>query len=142
VITRFGNSTTMYGLDLKNPSGSPVQLNQNGSPPVREGRHGWEWSTTHGAFIYWNGGADVYSVKLTGDWRTGNWTWSKLTTISNSLTPQDPSPGIYNRFRLARYGQTEYGVVVNSINGPVYAFRLPAATAAAMPNPPVMSSVQ
>jgi hypothetical protein len=141
VITTFEQNDTMYGLDLKDPGGALVTLNQGGSPPAnREGRHGWEWSTTHGGFIYWGSStADVYRVKLSGNWKTGTWMWSKLTTGSNTLTPADPSNGIYNRFRLARYGQDEYAVVVNSVSGPVYAFRLPANTT---PRAPVLTSAQ
>lgn len=127
VLTRFGSGgTTMHGIDLKNPAGAPVTLTQGGAPPSREGRHGWEWSARRGAFIYWRRGGDVYQVKLSGnDWRTGTWTWTKITSTTNSVVPQDPSPGIYNRFRLAGYGSTEVAVVVNSTSGAVYAFRLP-----------------
>jgi hypothetical protein len=140
VITDFSHGTTIYGLDLKNPAGALVALNQNGTPPANlEGRHGWEWSATHGAFIYWRSSGDVYRVKLSGNWKTGTWTWSKLTSGANTVSPADPSAGVYNRFRLARYGQDEYGVVVNSVSGPVYAFRLPANTT---PRSPVLNSVQ
>lgn len=139
VITTFGSGTNMYGLDLKNPAGSPVLLKQGGSPPTREGRHGWEWSDVRGAFIYWRRGGDVYEVKLSGDWKTGTWNWTRITSGGNTLAPQDPSPGVYNRFRLARYGREEYGVVVNSVSGPVYAFRLPSVVG---PMPPVQYPVR
>src|SRR5690606_6158218 len=44
----------------------------------------------------------------------------------NSVVPQDPTNGVYSRFRIARYGDEEVGIVVSQINGPVYAFRVPA----------------
>ncbi len=140
VVTDFGKGPNLYGIDLTNPSAAPVALTQGGSPPTRDGREGWEWSTLRHAFIYWRSGADVYEVKLTGGtWATGTWTWIKLTSSANTIAPTDPSPGVYNRFRLARYGTDEYGVVVNDINGPVYAFRLPTVIA---PDPPTLNAAK
>lgn len=140
IITDFSNGGAMYGLDLKNPGSAPVRLTQGGSPPARAGREGWEWSSLRHAFIYYHDGTDVYQVKLSGtDWKTGTWVWTKLTSTSNTLSPQDPSAGIYDRFRLVRYGQDEYGVMVNSVSGPVYAFRLPSVV---IPDPPTLNSVQ
>jgi hypothetical protein len=126
VMTHFERGTEMYGLDLTNPGGAPVLLTQGGSPPSRRGRHGWEWSALRQAFIYWRQGGDVYQVKLQGsNWRTGTWVWERLTMPANAVIPADPSPGVYNRFRVATYDDAEVAVVVNDTAGPVYAFRLP-----------------
>lgn len=142
VMTTFGTGTNMYGLDLKNPSSAPVLLRQGGSPPTRQGRHGWEWSVARQSFIYWRSGSDVYEVHLTGgDWRTGTWEWNRLTSSANALTPQDPSLGIYNRFRIASYDDAEIAVVVNSTTGPVYAFKLPSGSFL-RPTAPVLTSIQ
>jgi hypothetical protein len=35
--------------------------------------------------------------------------------------------GVYGRFRLARFADAEIALVVNRVDGPVYAFRLPDA---------------
>lgn len=141
VETTFGTGTNMYGIDLKNPGNSPVLLRQGGSPPARQGRHGWEWSSARQSFIYWRSGSDVYEVRLNGsDWKTGTWEWTRLTSGANSQTPQDPSYGIYNRFRIASYDDLEVAVVVNSTTGPVYAFRLPTGSFA-RPQAPILTSV-
>ena len=138
VITTFRQNDSMYGLDLKNPGSDPVQLNQGGSPPTRDGAAGFEWSDTLKAFVYWRSGTGVYQVKPpTGDWRTGTWTWSKLTAGSNSVNVADPSAGVYSRFQLVRYQDVEIGVVVNDTDGRVYAFRVPGAPPGEVtPNPP------
>jgi hypothetical protein len=41
------------------------------------------------------------------------------------VVPNQPTNGVYNRFRLARYVDSEIAVVVNTVAGRVYAFRLP-----------------
>jgi hypothetical protein len=141
VITLFRSTTSMYGLDLKNPGSSPVLLTQ-GNAPSRGQSHGWEWSKDRLAFTYWRGGSAVYEVKLNGsDWKTGTWMWTNLTSGSNTVTPQNSSAGIYNRFRIAAYNDMEIAVVVNSTSGPVYAFRMPAGNVV-RPTAPVLNPVQ
>jgi hypothetical protein len=137
-VTVFRQSPTIYALDLNNPSADLVALKQGGSPPNREGAGGWVWSTARNAFIYWRRGGDVYEVKLSGsDWRAGTWMWTKLTAAGNSVVPQDQSNGVYSRFGLVRYDDAEVAVVVNQVNGPVYAFKMPGTvTPQVRPNPP------
>jgi hypothetical protein len=140
-ITTFRQNSNVYGLDLNNPSGSLVTLKQGGSSPSASA-NGWEWSDLRQAFIFWRRGSGVYEFKLSGsDWKTGTWNWTNLTAGGNSVTPQDQSNGVYNRFRLMRYDDAEIAVVVNSVTGSVYAFRMPGSSAPAIkPKPP--SSVQ
>jgi hypothetical protein len=75
------------------------------------------------------------------DWRTGTWNWSNLTS-GNSVTPQDQSNGVYNRFRLMRYDDAEIAVVVNNVSGSVYAFRMPGSTLLVRPKPPSSTQAQ
>jgi hypothetical protein len=143
VITTFRQNDNMYGLDLKNPGNSTVQLTQNGTAPVRDGANGWEWSDSLQSIVYWRRGGSVYQVvPPAGDWKTGNWTWIPLTAGSNTVTPADPSSGVYSRFQLMRYTDAEIAVVVNDVSGKVYAFRMPTTGAAKVPNAPVLTSVQ
>ncbi|HEV8694401.1 MAG TPA: hypothetical protein VGQ93_09515, partial [Lysobacter sp.] len=138
VVTAFRNGTQVYGIDLANPSAARVQLKEGGTPPDKRSAHGWEWSEGRKAFLYWRSGEDVYEFKLTsGDWKTGTWQWSKLTSSSNSLVPQAMAVdnGVYSRFRIARYQDAEVAVVVNDIGGSVYAFRIPTTPTIA-PKPP------
>lgn len=127
VYTQFRDSDRVYARDLKNPSATRVRLKETGDIPPKSGAHGWAWSDSRQAFIYWRRSGDVYEFKhVDGSWDTGNWRWTKLTSDGNSVIPQDPINGVFSRFRIARYGDEEVAVVVNRVNGPVYAFRLPA----------------
>lgn len=135
-VTLFNHDDTIRGIDLKNPGADAVNLRQGGSMPSREGAAGWEWSDARQAFLYWRRGTGVYEVKLSGsDWRTGTWTWTNLST-GDGATPQDQGTGIFNRFRLVRYDDMEIAVVVNQVNGPVYAYRVPGGGPVVRPNPP------
>lgn len=142
LVTLFQHDDSIRAVDLKNPQNGDVTLRQGGSVPSREGAHGWEWSQARQSFIYWRKGANVHELKLTGsDWRTGVWTWSNLTSSANSVTPQDQPTGVFNRFRLVRYDDMELAVVVNSVNGPVYAYRLPGGSTIVRPRPPELREV-
>jgi len=135
-VTLFNHDDSIRGIDLKNPGNDAVTLRQGGSIPSRSGAAGWEWSDARQAFIYWRQGTGVYEVKLSGsDWRTGTWNWSNLS-VGGGATPQDQGTGVYNRFRLARYDDMEIAVVVNQVNGPVYAYRIPGGGPVKHPNPP------
>lgn len=143
VITLFHHDDSIRAVDLKNPSGNTVTLRQGGSIPTRDGSHGWEWSPTRQAFIYWRRGASVHEVKLGGsDWRSGTWTWSNLTSSQNAVMPQDQSTGVFNRFKIVSYDDMELAVVVNSVTGPVYAYRLPHGVTVSRPNPPILNEVR
>jgi hypothetical protein len=126
VVTTFSSGSNVYAIDLKNPSAPAVRLTHGGATPQLTGSRAWEWSDTLQAFVYWSSGTGVYQLKPpAGDWSSGTWVWSQLTSGGNSVTPSSPTNGVYNRFRLVRYADAEIGVVVNHVDGPVYAFRLP-----------------
>jgi hypothetical protein len=140
VIQEFRESGKIYGVDAKNPSAAAVVLSQGGAVPAKQAGAGWEWSDVRQAFLYWGGsGAVVSEFKLSGsDWRTGVWSWSSLTSPSNSLVPQNVSGAkTYSRFRLVRFDDAEIAILVTDVSGPVYAFRIPGDSALRkVPNPP------
>lgn len=133
VYTEFRKTDKIYARNLKDPSAARVTLKESGDiPPSKDHGNGWEWSPNRQAFIYWRRGGDVYEFKLVdGSWDTGTWRWTKLTSSGNSTIPQNmyTDNGVYSRFRVAHYDDLEVAVVVNRIDGPVYAFRLPDGTA-------------
>ena len=53
------------------------------------------------------------------------WTWTRLTSPTNTVVPDYAPNGVYSRFRIAQYGALEIAITVNSNTGRVYAFRLP-----------------
>jgi hypothetical protein len=136
VYTQFRYSGQVYAVDLKNPAAPRVALKETGDIPVKSGGNGWAWSDKRQAFLYWRRGAGVYEFKLVdGDWATGTWRWTNLTSSANSVVPQDMTTdnGVYSRFRVATWGDEEAAVVVNRHDGPVYAFRIPSGTQSSAP---------
>lgn len=120
----------VYGIDLSRPEDAPVKLDLEGDVPELAAGHGWEWSDLRQALIYWprSGGANVHELRLRGkDWRKGPWAWTRLTNGNNAVVPQSMTAenGVYGRFRLVRFVDAEIAVVVNRVDGPVYAFRIP-----------------
>jgi len=125
---------TVYGVDVRRPASAAVALQLQGDPPELGYAHGWEWSDLRRAFIYWprTAGASVHELRLGGgDWRRDPWTWSPLTSPSNRVVPQPMQfdRGVYSRFRLVRFRDAEIALVVNRVDGPVYAFRVPGVAA-------------
>ena len=133
IYTQFRGNTQMWARDLSNPNATRVAVTQTGDIPPRSGRHAWEWSEKRQSFIYnLHGSADVYEFKLdANDFTRG--TWRKLTSSSNSVTPQSmqTANGIYSRFRIARYGDEEVAVLINRRDGQVYAWRMVGSTGSA-----------
>lgn len=136
VYTQFRYAGQVYAVDLKNPAAPRVALKETGDIPAKSGGNGWAWSDKRQAFLYWRRGAGVYEFKLVdGDWATGTWRWTNLTSSANSVVPQDMTTdnGVYSRFRVATWGDEEVAVVVNRHDGPVYAFRIPSGTQSSAP---------
>lgn len=128
-VATFREYSTVSGIDLKNPEAGPVTLKEGGTAPSKESASGWEWSPSRSAFIYWRRGGDVYEFVPSGtDWKNGTWLWAKVTSGQNSVAPQamETDNGVYGRFQLVSYQDMDIAVVVNRIDGPVYAFRLPS----------------
>jgi hypothetical protein len=128
IVTKFRDDSSVFAIDLSSPEQPAIRLTESGTPPDKQGKHGWEWSPARQAFIYWRRGDEVYEFRLTGaDWRSGPWTWTRLTSPENRVVPQDMNVdnGSYGRFRIADLGDGEVAIVVNRTDGPVYAFRVP-----------------
>lgn len=133
VYTDFKQSRpSVFAVDLRRPAEPSERLQLGGTAPSLTTAHGWEWSDLRNAFIYWprTAGAAVHELRLHGsDWRAGVWKWSSLTRPDNTVVPQPMTAdtGVYGRFRLARFSNAEIALVVNRVDGPVYAFRVPDA---------------
>jgi hypothetical protein len=141
------NGQVVWAADLSSPDppSTKVILKAGGQMPpldVKPFGAGWEWSNARGAFVYWRRGADVYEFRLVGsDWRAGPWMWSAITDKSNVVVPEDMTVdnGVYGRFRIAQYKNAEVAVVVNRVDGAVYAFRVPEVS---RPKSPASVSVK
>jgi hypothetical protein len=146
LYTVFRNAPNVWAVDLAQPAagnGGNVQITQAGSAPEREPAHGWEWSPSRRAFVYYRRGAGVHELRQQGtDWRTDPWQWSELTSPENTLVPAgEIRNGVYSKFRIASFADAEIALVVNQANGPVYAFRMPGAESRREPKSPVVLNV-
>ncbi len=146
LYTVFRNAPNVWAVDLAQPAagnGGNVQISQTGTAPEREPAHGWEWSPARRAFVYYRRGAGVHELRQQGtDWRSDPWQWSELTSPENTLVPAgDNRNGVYSKFRIASFADAEIALVVNQVNGPVYAFRMPGAESRREPKSPVVLNV-
>lgn len=118
-----------------NPTGFPIT--ETGTPPVKSEGGGIDWSTKDNCAYYWTGAttSTVYkfayaSGSVGSQGVSGNlaYNWSMITnTGANTVTPVtqvDNDGKTYNRFRVARYGNTQIAVTVTDVDGAVYAFRI------------------
>lgn len=128
IVATYREYDSVYAIDPKNPEAAPTTLKEAGTAPSKEAASGWEWSPSRSSFIYWRRGGDVYEFAPGTDAKNGTWNWSKLTSGQNSTAPQAmvADNGVYGRFQIASYQDMDIAVVVNRVDGPVYAFRLPS----------------
>jgi hypothetical protein len=135
LYTVFRRASNIFAIDLSNPGAgieANVKITQGGTPPKEvKSQHGWEWSSTRGAFLYYHEGTGVYEFKQQGpDWRKSEWRWSLLTSPANKTGPADPPKnGIYSRFRVVRYADAEVAIAAIRTKEPVWAFRVPEGPA-------------
>jgi hypothetical protein len=115
-------------VDATDLEGGYSAVTQAGSGPSTLNDGAAEWVDSLGGFVFHEGGGseNVFLLKYTsGGAHGGTWTWSALTSGSNTLAPSDPSQGLFNRFRCIAYPDgVEACFEVNSTTGPVYMFLL------------------
>lgn len=144
LFTEFRKAPDIWAVDLSQPAtGRPgnVKILQTGTVPLLEQSHGWEWSPTRRAFLYYRRGSGVYELKQQGsDWRASNWKWSELTSPGNTVIPEgersNSTNGVFSKFRIATFDDCEIALVVSEVDQAVYAFRVPSRASEARPGPP------
>lgn len=123
VVTSFREGTNIYALDASAPEMAPRIVPTTGAPPTLEQGHGWEWSPARQAFLYW-AGEHVHELRPAMD--DGPWIWVDVTNAANTVSPDYASNGVYSRFRVMSYGTLDVAITVGSVDGAVYAFRVPS----------------
>ncbi|MCS6798244.1 MAG: hypothetical protein NZ898_06910 [Myxococcota bacterium] len=126
----------LYAVDLTHPNEPFVVLRTEGDTEI-QGRSalGFDREEPTGRFVAWDNGADVYVLQPPeGDWRTGAWRWTRVPPDpGNTVVPERNGNGTYSRFRYA--STVNAFIVVSSVNGPVWAYRLsPGAGTGPMPS--------
>ena len=83
---------------------------------------GLDYDPVSKKIILWKGGTDVYSLD------TSTWTWARIAAAStNTVTPTAPTPtGTFGRFRYVP-SKNEF-ILVNSVYGNVYIYKLSEGT--------------
>lgn len=133
VYADFRNQDRVFARNLKDPAAARIQLQETGDIPTKEHGGGWAWSEKRQGFIYWRRGAGVFEFRPESTSPTGTWRWSNLTAGGNQVSPpnMEKDNGVYSRFRLASFGDEEVALIVNRVDGAVYAFRIPNGTSTA-----------
>jgi hypothetical protein len=150
LFTEFRAAPDIWAIDLSKPGAGRdgnVRILQSGTPPLLEESHGWEWSPTRKAFVYYRRGSGVYELKQQQqDWRTSPWHWTDLTSARNTVVPEgersNGTNGVHSKFRLATYSDAEIALVVSEIDQAVYAFRIPSPGTDSRPRPPAELSAR
>jgi hypothetical protein len=127
VYTRFRTSGDVMAVHVGEGGPRAGTLLQGGAAPVPEPGHGWEWSPTRRAFLFWRRGAEVHEFRLEGTdpWQD-RWEWHRLSLAGAAGPPEMiRDNGIYGRFRLVTVGEREFALVVNGVDQAVYAYRVP-----------------
>lgn len=129
VVVMRPDTGVMLALNAANLSQDIVTLTTSGKPSIVGGA-GFEYCAELGGFVWYHDGAGVYLVtKGSGTWNTATWTWTLLTSGSNTITPENTDiNSIYSRFRIARHGAYVVAYTVKRTGraggGAMYAFLL------------------
>jgi hypothetical protein len=112
---------SLVAYDLTNPNNGYIELNLVGNPTaLNNGQAGFEYDSLQDKLISWSNGCSVDSISSPSNWDTDIW---QIQQINNSgPCPTANNNGTYGRFRYAP--NLNVFLVVNEINGPVYALRL------------------
>jgi hypothetical protein len=134
-----GSDGVTLAWDLANPEQQPFRPASSDAPAILDDpAPGFVYDPLDDRFIAWSGGADVYSLELPADPRTGRWRWQALPIdAGNSVLPTGIArvpgddgydTGTYGRFR---YVPSAHGViVVNATDENVYFYKLPRSGSA------------
>lgn len=99
------------------------------APPFTiENAVGWEYSVGRRAIIYYRRNGEVWELKKPASvWQTNAWTWSLITSASNSLIPPNKAPednGVYGCFNLVRYADMEVVIAVTRVDQAALVMRI------------------
>lgn len=124
VMADFRNAGGVRVRDLSNPDNTGVFVNTTGATEIEsEVAAGFEWVPELDGFIAWDGGASLYLLEApAGDWRTGQWTWTRIAATGSA--PGEPTNGPYSKFQYVP--SLGIAIVANNRDTPVYAVRLVA----------------
>ncbi len=135
VVLEGRSAQRVYAFDLKNPNQPPVTLNTTGDrTPELSKANGFEWDPVTKQFVSWVGGTQVYTLRApAGDWRTGQWVWTRVNAAATNTTTPTPPAGVgtYSRWRYAP--AVNAFVLYNGTSDNVFFYKLSNGTAVSNP---------
>jgi hypothetical protein len=139
VVLDGQNKHQIVVVDLKNPNGGGVVVPFTGdSTPLQRGGNGFDWDPVQKVFVAWAGGDAVYTLKPpSGDWRTGNWVWTKVNpSSSNTVQPTARnSNGPWSHWRYVP--SVNAWMIVNRTTDNVFFYKMTSGGGTTQPTPAV-----
>ena len=118
-------SKSVYAYDTSVATPVMYKLNTTGDLTAQQSQAiGLDYDPVTDQFVAWNNGSVVYTLKAPTDWKTGTWTWKAISAGSGSASPTRTVNGTYGRFRYVP--ALNAFIVVNSVTGPTYMYKLSA----------------
>lgn len=119
------DSKSVYAYDTSVDTPVVYELSTTGDlTPQQSSAIGLEYDPVTDQFVAWTGGSAVYTLKAPANWKTGTWTWKRIAAASGSASPTANERGTYGRFRYVP--SLNAFIVVNSVSGPTYMYKLSA----------------
>jgi hypothetical protein len=151
-LVQIGANTSfvmeLRGYDLLAGNGTRYTLKITGDPLPGGAAHGMAWVPDTNALYVLStvAGQQQYIWKIAppvgADWRTGNWTCTRIQMQGVTISETAPENGIWQRLRYAP--SIKSLIWVHSVGGPVYCYRvanaLPAITVTTTSVPVVTTS--
>ena len=118
-------SKSVYAYDTSLDTPVMYKLTTTGDLTAQQSNAiGLDYDPVTDQFVAWNGGSVVYTLKAPTNWKTGTWTWKAVSAGSGSASPTRNGNGTYGRFRYVP--ALNAFIVVNSVTGPTYMYKLSA----------------
>lgn len=115
------NLGNCYRKDPNNMGAARVAVSMTNTPTLSD-QSGFEWSNNLGGFVYiQKGTGNVYLLKTTDGWVTGNWTPLTVSTNGKSFTVTN---GYYGRARVIEFGSKTIVYLSRNAAVPVQIMRL------------------
>ncbi|MDP2324904.1 MAG: hypothetical protein Q8N51_12875, partial [Gammaproteobacteria bacterium] len=120
------DTKSVYAYDTSVETPVLYTLNTTGDlSPQQSSAIGLDYDPVTDQFVAWTGGSAIYTLTAPSNWKTGTWTWKRIAAGSGSASPTANDRGTYGRFRYVP--ALNAFIVVNSVSGPTYMYKLSAS---------------
>lgn len=126
VVVNGSRGQSFYAMNL-DPVSKWTQPPQTGTRPTGSGL-GVVWHEASGGFLVWQSGSSLFKLKPPAGAISGTWTWSAVPAAGGapSAPQRNGTTGRFNILENFAGSGRDLLVLVNSIDEPVYAYKLPS----------------